>query len=191
MSGNNLPNYDAFVSILENNKHIKHMNVRGTPMTVDNLGYVWLGLRQNISLIELEFQREKVAFAFDTLQCVEIDLILNQEINEVILPRVEGSLVKNHPQLELNDTKIQNIESVLKYIRLTKAVKSLDISYTNMSMRPVQKLTRALCTREIHLSTLILSRNLQITDEVCKVLAHLFRERSTIKHLYLDDTSIT
>ena len=45
LSSNNLPNYDAIVSILENNKHIQHMNVRGTPMSVDNLGYVWLGLR--------------------------------------------------------------------------------------------------------------------------------------------------
>ena len=53
LSANNLPNYDAVVSILENNKNIKHLNVRGTPMSVDNLGYVWLGLRQNISLIEL------------------------------------------------------------------------------------------------------------------------------------------
>ena len=97
-----------------------------------------------------------------------------------------------HPtSLELNDTKIQNIESVLKYIRLTRSIKSLDLSYTNMSIRPIQKLTRALVTREIHISTLTLSRNLQITDEVCTVISHLFSERSSIKHLHLDDTSVT
>ena len=67
MSGNSLPDYDSIVTILENNKHIQLLNVRGSDMSVDNLGYLWLGLRENISIVELEYQREKVAFAFDTL----------------------------------------------------------------------------------------------------------------------------
>ena len=193
LSGNNLPNYDSIVAILENNKHIQWINVRGTPMSVDNLGYIWLGLRQNISLVELEFQREKVAFAFDTMQCVEIDLILNQEINTMIKPKVEGAFMRGKPinSLDLSDSKIQNIESVLKYIRLTKAVKSLDLSFTNLSDRAIQKVVRSLIAREINLNTLILSRNIGIGDEVCKEIGNLFTQRSTIKHLYLDDTSIT
>ena len=36
-------------------------------MSVDNLGYMWLGLRENTSVMELEYQRERVAFAFSTL----------------------------------------------------------------------------------------------------------------------------
>ena len=64
---NDLQNYDSILSILQNNKHIQHINLRGSVMTPDSLGFLWLGLRENISLMELEFQREKVAFAFDTL----------------------------------------------------------------------------------------------------------------------------
>lgn len=45
LSENNLPNFDSIVTILENNKHILKINVRGSPMSVDNLGYIWLGLR--------------------------------------------------------------------------------------------------------------------------------------------------
>ena len=101
--------------------------------------------------------------------------------------------MKNHSSLELNDTKIQNIESVLKYVRLTRTVKSLDLSYTNLSPRAIQKIVIDLNDREypLYLSTLNLSRNLGISDEVCKVLALLFSNKSPVKHLYLDDTSIT
>ena len=45
LSGNNLPDYDSIVSIMENNKKVQNINVRGTPMSVDNLGFIWLGLR--------------------------------------------------------------------------------------------------------------------------------------------------
>lgn len=78
---NQLPNFDGIVSILNNNKHIKKINIRGTKMTADSLGYIWLGLRENISVIEILYQRENVAFAFDVLQCVEIDMTFNEEIN--------------------------------------------------------------------------------------------------------------
>ena len=39
-------------------------------MSADNLGYIWFGLRENISVIDILYQRENVAFAFDVLQCV-------------------------------------------------------------------------------------------------------------------------
>ena len=46
--------------------------MRGSEMNPDNLGYIWLGIRQNTSIIGLEYQKEKVAFSFDILQAVEI-----------------------------------------------------------------------------------------------------------------------
>ena len=66
---------------MRQNKSIKHINIGGSKFSVDNLAFIWLGLRDNISVIEFEYQRENVVFALDTLQCVEIELILNQEIN--------------------------------------------------------------------------------------------------------------
>ena len=71
-NGNNLPNYNAIVQILENNECIQTINMRGSEMNPDNLGYIWLGIRQNTSIIGLEYQKEKVAFSFDILQAVEI-----------------------------------------------------------------------------------------------------------------------
>ena len=67
LSGNNLPEFDSIVTILENNKHMLKINVRGSPMSVDSLGYIWLGLRENISVMDIEFQREKIVFAFETM----------------------------------------------------------------------------------------------------------------------------
>ena len=83
------------------------------------------------------------------------------------------------------------MESVLKYVRLTKSLKALNLSGTNFEERPIAKLTRALVDREIHLSKLDLSRNPAINDRTCVVLAKLFSQRSSIKHLYLDETGIT
>lgn len=31
------------------------INVRGSPMSADSLGYVWLGLRENTSVMALEY----------------------------------------------------------------------------------------------------------------------------------------
>ena len=83
-------------------------------MSVDNLGYIWLGLRQNTSVMELEHQRERVAFAFTTLQAVEIELVLNQEINELIYPVVGQMNEKRPTALDLTGSKIFNIGSVLR-----------------------------------------------------------------------------
>ena len=46
-------------------------------MTVDNLGYIWLGLRENISVVEMEHQNQKLAFAPDYLVAVDIEMVLN------------------------------------------------------------------------------------------------------------------
>ena len=54
LSQNDLKDYDSIVTILENNRHIQRINVRGSVMTVDSLGYIWLGLRENISVVEIE-----------------------------------------------------------------------------------------------------------------------------------------
>ena len=132
-----------------------------------------------------------MAFAFDTLQAVEIDLLLNQEINGTILPIVKKSLGKHLASLDLSGAQIFNMESVLKYVRLTKSLKALDLSNTNLGERQITKLTRALMGREIHLSKLDLSRNPAVDDEMCAILAKLFSQRSSIKHLHLDETGIT
>ena len=52
---NNLPHYDWLVAILASNRKIKSINVRGSEMSVDNHGYLWLGLRENISTVEVEY----------------------------------------------------------------------------------------------------------------------------------------
>jgi len=117
--------------------------------------------------------------------------VLNQEIQSQIIPRVDWAKLKSTHHLELNDLKIQNIESVLKYIRLTKYVKSLDLSCTNLSVNAYRKIVSALASREINLNRLNLSRNERIDNEVCMILSSLFSENSPIKHLCLDDTSVT
>ena len=45
LSANNLPNYDSMVQIMQSNDRIQTINVRGSTMNVDSLGYFWLGLR--------------------------------------------------------------------------------------------------------------------------------------------------
>ena len=75
-------------------------------MTADHIGYIWLGLRDNISCLEIEHQYEKLAFSPDYLIAIDIEMVLNQEIHTTIMPRVEAQLGKNSPILELNDTRI-------------------------------------------------------------------------------------
>ena len=94
-------------------------------MSVDNLGIMWLALRQNTSVMGFEYQRERVAFAFQTLQLVEIELTLNREINEIIMPIVEKQNEKHLTTLDLNGAEIFNIESMLKYLRIHKSIKEL------------------------------------------------------------------
>ena len=61
--------------------------------------------------------------------------------------------------LDLNGTKIYNIESVLKYVRLTKSLKALGLSNTNLDEKAITKLTIALIGREVNLSKLDISKN--------------------------------
>ena len=58
-------------------------------------------------------------------------------------------------------------------------------------MNSFRKIVSALASREINLNKLNLSRNKGIDNEVCIILANLFSKNSPIKHLYLDDTSIS
>ena len=51
LKDNNLPNYDWLVAILAANRKIKSINIRGSKMSPDNLGYLWIGLRENISAV--------------------------------------------------------------------------------------------------------------------------------------------
>ena len=88
VSGNDLPDFDSIIEIMRHNRSVRHINIRGSKFSVEDLTPIWLGLRDNISVCELEYQREKVVFAFDILQCVEIELILNQEICQTIFPRI-------------------------------------------------------------------------------------------------------
>ena len=88
LSNNNLANFDSIIKLLHGNKKIKAINIRGSSMDVNQLQLIWLGLRQNTSLVQLEYQKENVVFAFDTLNAVEIEMILNQQINEIIIPKV-------------------------------------------------------------------------------------------------------
>ena len=74
---------------MENNNRVSKLNVRGSHMNPDKLGYIWLGLLQNTSITDFEYQREKVVFAFDTLKAVENELTLNLEINNTILPIIK------------------------------------------------------------------------------------------------------
>ena len=71
-------------------------------MTPDNLAYFWLGIRQNTSIQEFRYQKEKVAFAFDTLMAIEIELTFNQEINNTILPIVKDSFGRVITTLKLS-----------------------------------------------------------------------------------------
>ena len=89
VSGNDLPDFDSIIEIMRHNRSVRHINIRGSKFSVEDLTPIWLGLRDNISVCELEYQREKVVFAFDILQCVEIELILNQEICQTIFPRID------------------------------------------------------------------------------------------------------
>ena len=61
--------------------------------------------------------------------------------------------------LDLNGSKIYNIESVLKYVRLTKSLKALGLSNTNLDEKAITKLTIALIGREVNLSKLDISKN--------------------------------
>ena len=61
--------------------------------------------------------------------------------------------------LDLNGSKIYNIESVLKYVRLTKSLKALGLSNTNLDEKAITKLTIALIGREVNLSKLDISMN--------------------------------
>ena len=107
VSGNNLPDFDSIVEVMRQNRSLRLINIRGSKFSVEDLTPIWLGLRDNISVCELEYQRENVVFAFDILQCIEIELILNQEICNTIFPRTNQSL-EHKPTilafLELNDT---------------------------------------------------------------------------------------
>ena len=96
-------------------------------MSVDNLGIMWLALRQNTSVMEFEHQRERVAFAFTTLQLVEIELTLNREINEIIMPIVEKQNEKHQTALDLTGAEIFNMEAILKYLRIHKSIKELNL----------------------------------------------------------------
>lgn len=171
---------------------MRHINIRGSKFTVEDLTPIWLGLRDNISVCSLEYQRENVVFAFDILQCIESELILNQEICQTIFPRMNQSLEHRPTVLELNDAKIQNIQSVLKYTRHNHHLRSIDLSFTDLGGKDVARIVQDIASREIHhIQTLNLSRNITINDEVANMLRGLFRSNSAIKHLYLDDTSIT
>ena len=55
------------------------------------------------------------------MEKINIEIELNKEINDVIIPRDNG----DHEILDLQDSKINNIESVLKYVRLNKRLKTL------------------------------------------------------------------
>ena len=61
--------------------------------------------------------------------------------------------------LDLNGSKIYNIESVLKFVRLTKSLKALGLSNTNLDEKAITKLTIALIGREVNLSKLDISMN--------------------------------
>ena len=77
LAKNNIENYDAIVSILRTNRCIQKINVRGSLMTADHIGYIWLGLRENINILEIEHQYEKLAFSPDYLIAVDIEMVLN------------------------------------------------------------------------------------------------------------------
>ena len=192
VSGNNLPDFDSIVEVMRHNRSLRLINIRGSKFSVEDLTPIWLGLRDNISVCELEYQRENVVFAFDILQCIEVELILNQEICNTIFPRINQSLEHKPTILELNDSHIQNIQSVLKYVRHNHHLREIDLSFTDLKSKDVARLVETIANREIHhINTLNLSRNITINDGVASMLRGLFTNNSAIKHLYLDDTSIT
>ena len=83
------------------------------------------------------------------------------------MPRVEACFDKKHPILELNNTKIQNIESVIKYSRMNRHIKNIDLSNSNITIRHIEKLAAAILPKydlernilPLRLETLDLSRN--------------------------------
>ena len=77
LAGCNLPDYDSIVEILQKNKSIKEINLRGSSMTPDDLAYIWLGLRENLRVTNIDYQTEKVFLFLDTIQCVNAEMHLN------------------------------------------------------------------------------------------------------------------
>ena len=146
-------------------------------------------MKENIKITAIEYQG--LFTAIDAMLLLENEITLNQEIRKKILPKVKGRPNK-HPNLELNDVQLSNIESVIKYVQHERHLKSIDLSFTSVTLRSCEKLARIIATREIHhINSLNLSRNLTINDEICKVLTVLFTSKSNVKHLYLDYTEIT
>ena len=78
---------------------------------------IWFGLRDNISIIEIHHQTELLALiSVYTLVLINTEEELNKEINSVIIPKDIG----DRTILDLKDTKIEHVESVIKYVRLMK-----------------------------------------------------------------------
>lgn len=107
------------------------------------------------------------------------------------MPIVEKQNEKHLTTLDLNGAEIFNIEAILKYLRIHKSIKEVNFQNSNLDRQMIIKLVNALVSREVQLSRLNLSKNEKIDDTICPILAHLFSQRSTIKHLFLDETKIT
>ena len=157
-------------------------------MTVDQLEVIWFGLRDNISIIEIHHQTELLALiSINTLVLINIEEELNKEINSVIIPKDTG----DRTILNLKDTKIEHVESVIKYVRLMKRFKSLKLSNANINTKKVTALSRDISSRAISLTMLDLSHNKEINDKSCRAIRAIFSSKSPIKHLNLDGTRIT
>ena len=130
---NQLPHFQHIVSMLKTNKKIKRLNLRGSTMTVERLEVIWLGVRDNISLVEIEHQTELLALvSIHTLVLLDVEMRLNAQINDIIIPRDNNRTVLN-----LSDTSLTHIESVIKYIRLMKRFKSLDLSNAGLDTKKI------------------------------------------------------
>ena len=72
LSDNELPKYDNIVNLLEKNKHLRTINIKGSEMSLDSLGFIWLGLRENISVMNLYYQRANIVLTgFQTIRVLE------------------------------------------------------------------------------------------------------------------------
>ena len=130
---NQLPHFQHIVSMLKTNKKIRSLNLRGSTMTVERLEVVWLGMRDNISLVEIHHQTELLALvSINTLILIDIETRLNAQINDVIIPRDNSGIA-----LDLSDTSLTHIESVVKYIRLMKRFKSLKLFNAGLDTKKV------------------------------------------------------
>ena len=95
---------------------------------------------------------------------------------------------KKIPDLSLRGFNIppQINPAVIKYLKTLDSLQTLDLSKTGLRQSDILTFVVGISERSLKLKTLKLSDNESVDDSVAENLSHLFKNQSTLRHLYLD-----